>query len=376
MSNATLLAQNYSVTAVDLDEKRVSLVNKNKSPIEDKLISEYLKNKDLDLIANESKNVSYKEADFVLIATPTNYNVKTAEFDTKSVEFVIKSVLSVNRSACIIIKSTIPVGFTKKIRKKFNYDDIYFSPEFLREGQALKDNLEPSRIVIGGSSKCCRVFVDCLKKSAIKKDIPSFFLGSDEAEASKLFSNTYLAMRVAYFNELDTYAMAHNLNAKSIIESIGADPRIGLHYNNPSFGYGGYCLPKDTKQLLANYKNVPQQIIGAIVGANTTRKDFLANEILKYKPKVVGIFRLIMKEGSDNIRESSIQGIIKRIKAKGIKVIIYEPIINEKSFFNSEVYENLDSFFEASSIIVTNRMHKALRNYPKKIFTRDIFSVD
>ena len=376
MSNATLLAKNFSVTAIDLDAKRISLINNNRSPIEDDLISEYLERKDLDLIAKESKNISYAKADFVVIATPTNYNLETAQFDTESVESVIKSVLIENRNVCIIIKSTIPVGFTKKIRKKFNYDDIYFSPEFLREGRALQDNLEPSRIVVGGSSKSCKVFVDCLKKGATREDIPCYYMGSDEAEASKLFANTFLAMRVAYFNELDTYALAHNLNTKMIIESIGADPRIGTHYNNPSFGYGGYCLPKDTKQLLANYKDVPQQLIGAIVEANTVRKDFMANEILKNKPTVVGIYRLVMKEGSDNIRESSIQGIIKRIKAKGIKVIIYEPIIKDKSFFNSEVYENLENFLEASDIIVTNRQHEDLCGYSKKIFTRDIFSVN
>ena len=376
MSNATLLAKNFCVTAIDLDAKRISLINNNRSPIEDDLISEYLERKDLDLIAKESKNISYAKADFVVIATPTNYNLETAQFDTESVESVIKSVLIENRNVCIIIKSTIPVGFTKKIRKKFNYDDIYFSPEFLREGRALQDNLEPSRIVVGGSSKSCKVFVDCLKKGATREDIPCYFMGSDEAEASKLFANTFLAMRVAYFNELDTYALAHNLNTKMIIESIGADPRIGTHYNNPSFGYGGYCLPKDTKQLLANYKDVPQQLIGAIVEANTVRKDFMASEILKNKPKVVGIYRLVMKEGSDNIRESSIQGIVKRIKAKGIKVIIYEPIIKDKSFFNSEVYENLENFLEASDIIVTNRQHEDLCGYSKKIFTRDIFSVN
>ena len=376
MSNATLLASNFSVNAVDIDPKRISLIKQYKSPIEDELISDYLSTKSLNLKAQENKDVSFSNADFVLICTPTNYNEDTAQFDTKSVETVIENVLSENRNACIIIKSTIPVGFTKLLREKFHYNEIYFSPEFLREGQALKDNLEPSRIVIGGSSPSCKLFVDCLKKSSTKKNIPCYFMNSDEAEASKLFANTFLAMRVAYFNELDTYALAHKLDARLIIESLGSDPRIGSHYNNPSFGYGGYCLPKDTKQLLANYEKVPQQLIQAIVNANSVRKDFIANEIIKTQPKIVGIYRLTMKEGSDNIRDSSVQGVIKRIKAKGIKVIIYEPLIKEKVFFNSKVCVNLKSFLEASDTIVTNRQHKDLSNYSEKVFSRDLFSIN
>ncbi|MDC0552982.1 nucleotide sugar dehydrogenase [Methylophilaceae bacterium] len=374
VSNAVLLATNFKVTGIDIDDRKVSLINNRQSPIVDTLVTNYLENKNLDLCAVNSDQASFLQADFVLISTPTNYNIETAMFDTDSVESVIADVLEKNRNVCIIIKSTIPLGFTQLMREKFGYKEIFFSPEFLREGSALQDNLEPSRIIIGGSSDRCKVFVECLKVCATKKYIPHFYMTSNEAEASKLFANTFLAMRVAFFNELDSYALTHKLDTKVIIDSLGEDPRIGTHYNNPSFGYGGYCLPKDTKQLLANYKNVPQKIIEAIVDSNTVRKDFIASEILKKTPKIIGIYRLIMKEGSDNIRESSIQGIVKRVKAKGVKVIIYEPLLNDKDFFNSEVVNDLDSFIKRSDIIVTNRNHEDLNMCPEKIFTRDLYN--